>query len=321
MRPNRCRHSSTSSWTYLKTLIGLVVLGISNHAFALLPFDNNGNLYVSMWDADVVRIFAPDGTDLGSMTAQGLDGPRGIAFNPLNGDIWIAGEHSHTIYIFDKEHRFQWSLTHPDFNESVGISFNMTPDVAPEDQEVYISNSNGNEIMVFDQTGTFLRRFTQPTLTNPNCSAFMPDGSFFVSNRLGGGLGRQGAVDRYDANDQFLFSFSTEDMASVMAIARDSNGPGDEDDTIWVTSGGGARGIYEFDQDGNLLQSILPVDLPDASIIPQGIAFDHHGNFAVASFATNQIFQFNGDGQFLLSYPTGVGNSRSIAYQYLPTSQ
>ncbi len=321
MRSARLSDDDTRPWKYLSTLMGLLIIGISTHTFALLPFENDQNLYVSMWDADVVRIFTPDGTDLGSITAQGLDGPRGIAFNPLNGDIWIAGEHSHAVYIFDKEHRFRWSLTHPDFNEPVGLAFKMVPDIAPENQEVYISNSNGNEIMVFDPNGTLLRRFTQPALIDPNCSAFMPDGSFYVSNRLGGAVGSQGVVDKYDAHDHFLFSFRVDGMASVMAIARDPNGPGDEDDTIWVTSGGGARGIYEFDQNGNLQQSILPADLPDPTIIPQGIAFDHQGHFTVASFATNTIFQFDGDGNFLTSYPTGLGNARSIAYQYQPPQQ
>ena len=114
MRSTRLSDVSTRSWNYLRTLMKLVVLGISTHAFALLPFENDQNLYVSMWDANVVRIFTPEGVDLGSITAQGLDGPRGIAFNPFNGDIWIAGERSNAIYIFDNEHRFRWSLTHLD---------------------------------------------------------------------------------------------------------------------------------------------------------------------------------------------------------------
>ena len=87
-------------------------------------------------------------------------------------------------------------------------------------------------------------------------------------------------------------------MASIMAIARDPNGPGDSDDTVWVTSGGGARGIYEFDQDGKLLNTILPADLPNfgvsgASIVPQGIAFDDNGNMTVVSW-TGGVFQFDG---------------------------
>lgn len=44
-----------------------------------------------------------------------------------------------------------------------------------------------------------------------------------------------GRVDKFDENDEFLFSFNAPGMASVMAIARDSNGPGDSDDTVWVT--------------------------------------------------------------------------------------
>ena len=316
MHAYRQSRLQSSVRTCLVIISGLATLAVSSNAFALLPFERDKNLYVSMWDADVVKVFTKDGTDLGSITTHGLDGPRGIAFNPRNGDIWIAGEHSDAIYIFDKKHRFQRSVAHPDFDEPVGISFTMTPGIEPADQEVYISNSSGNEIMVFDQEGELKRRFTQPDLIDPNCSAFMPDGSLFASNRLGGGMGIQGAIDKYDADDNFLFTFTVQGMVSVMAIARDPNGMGDEDDTIWVTSGGGDRGIYEFDQEGNLLRSILPADLPDDTITPQGIAFDQDGNFTVASFSTNVIFQFDGDGNFLNSYSAGPGNSRSIAFQY-----
>jgi len=92
--------------------------------------------------------------------------------------------------------------------------------------------------MVFDQQGNFLRSFTRNGLVDPNCTAFFPDGSFYVSNRLGsvndngGSDGILGRVDKFDANDEFLFSFNAPGMASVMAVARDPNGPGDMDDTV-----------------------------------------------------------------------------------------
>ena len=324
----------TLSCKILTAAIGLAVLTVSTSAFALLPFENDSNLYVAMWTADTYNIFTKKGNSRGKITAQGLDGPRGIAFNPANGDTWVAGEHENNIYIFDKRNRLRWSFTHPDFNEPVGISFKMKEGVSPDKQEVYISNSGndaidpdkGNSIMVFDQQGNFKRSFTRDGLIDPNCIAFFPDGSFYVSNRLGAvddnGIvdGILGRVDNFDANDNFLFSFTTPGISSLMAVARDPNGPGSLDDTIWVTSGGGDRGIYEFSQDGNLLKTILPADLPDFGvpgdeIVPQGIAFDDNGNMTVASFSGG-IYQFDGDGNLLNSYDPGPGNSRSIAFKY-----
>lgn len=306
----------------LTILAGATALAVSSSSWALLPFEDTGNLYATMWTADVVRVFDASGNVVKDITAPGLDGPRGVAFNPHKGEVWVAGEHSNTIYIFNRGGHFKRSFTHPEFNEPIGITFKMAPDVKPKDQEVYIANSGnatkdptkGNEIMVFDQDGNLLRKFTQPNLVDPNCAAFMPDGSYYLSNRLGGGLGTIGAIDKYDANDNFLFSFTTTGILSLMAVARDPNGPGDADDTIWATSGGGAKGIYEFDQNGNLLKSILPADIGDPTIVPQGIAFDDAGNFTVAS-TTNVIYRFDGDGNFLGSFPAGTGTARSIAFQ------
>lgn len=310
-------------------------------SLAELPFENDGNLYVAMYNSDTYNIFTKNGEPVGTITAPGLNGPRGLAFNPLNGDIWVTGEFSNAIYVFDKNHQFLWSLAHPDFNQPVGVSFKMTPGVPAENQEVYISNSGtgagstGNNIMVFDQQGNFLRSFTRDGLVDPNCTAFFPDGSFYVSNRLGSvddssnSDGILGRVDKFDEDDNFLFSFNAPGMASVMAVARDPNGPGDADDTVWVTSGGGARGIYEFDQNGNLLKTILPASLPNfgvpgSAIVPQGIAFDDNGNMTVVSW-TGGVYQFDGDGNLQNSYdpdpsiPATAGKSRSMAFGFEST--
>ena len=320
-------------------VLGLLAIALfSRDVAAELPFENDGNLYVAMYNSNAYNIFSKSGDFVGTLTTPGLDGPRGLAFNPANGDIWVTGELSNTVYVFDNQHQLRWTVTHPQFNQPVGVSFKMTAGVNSEDQEVYISNSGtgagttGNNIMVFDQEGNFLRSFTRTGLVDPNCTAFFPDGSFYVSNRLGsvndngGADGILGRVDKFDQHDEFLFSFNAPGMASVMAVARDPNGPGDLDDTVWVTSGGGARGIYEFDQDGNLLKTILPADLPgvDAtglSMVPQGIAFDDNGNMTVVSW-TGGVYQFDGAGSLQNAYdpdptiPSTPGKSRSMAFEF-----
>ena len=107
-------------------------------ASALLPFEKTGNLYVSMWSADEIAVFAPDGTPLQRFSAEGLDGPRGIAFNPANGEIWIASEFGNAIFIFNHDHQFLRRLDHPDFDEPVGVTFAMDPATNLSDQLVYI---------------------------------------------------------------------------------------------------------------------------------------------------------------------------------------
>jgi len=300
----------------LQAITAASLLLMSGNAAALLPFEKTGNLYVSMWVADEIAVFQPDGTEAERFTTPGLDGPRGIAFNPANGEIWIASEFGNAIFIFDHQHEFLRTLEHEDFNEPVGVTFAMTEGVDAASQEVYISNSNGNEIMVFDQSGNLLRRFSDISLSDPNCSAFMQDGSLFVANRLGGTQGSLGAVSKFSADDEFLFDFTAPGIASLMAVARDPNVmPVGLDDTVWATSGGGDTGIYEFDQNGNLLTTLLPGDIDDGRrIVPQGIAFDSDGNFVVVSFL-NEVIKFDGDGNFMMRFPTGEGTARSTAFQ------
>jgi len=285
-------------------------------ASALLPFEKTGNLYVSMWSADEIAVFSPDGIPLERFSVEGLDGPRGIAFNPANGEIWIASEFGNAIFIFDHDHQFLRRLDHPDFDEPVGVTFAMNSAANFSDQLVYISNSDGNEIMVFDQAGNLQRRFTGLDLVDPNCSAFMPDGTLYVANRLGGTQGTFGAVSKFDNEESFLFDFTTSGIASLMAVARDPNLMASGiDDTLWATSGGGDTGIYEFDQNGNLLTTLLPNDIDDGrAIVPQGIAFDDAGDFVVVSFL-NEVIKFDGDGNFLMRFPTGNGTARSTAFQ------
>jgi len=308
--------------TILKFLVAASLL-ISGSASALLPFDDTGDLYVSMWNDDVVRVFDDYGNLVDELTAPGLSGPRGMAFNPANNDMWLAGEFSNEIYIFNKHGKYTWKFSHPEFNEPLSVTFRMTQGIRAKNQEVYISNSNENNIMVFDQKGNHLRTFTNPYASDPNCSAFFPDGTHYNTNRLGirdsnGDIdGVVGRVDKYSADDNFVTSFTTPGILSLMAVARDPNGPGDADDTLWATSGGGDRGIYEFDQDGNLLTTILPADLPDfgvpgASMVPQGISFDDQGNFTVISWFGG-VFQFDGNGTLLNSFDPGGPGSRSSA--------
>jgi len=213
-----------AKWVKAIAVLHLLLIGwtIPNAAMALLPFERTGNLYVSMWTADEVAVFSPDGIQVDSFTAAGLDGPRGIAFNPANGEIWVASEFGNAIFIFDYKHQFLRKLEHPDFDEPVGVTFSLSSQNATpaSGQQVYISNSNGNEIMVFDASENLVQRFSGEAFVDPNCAALLADGTLLVANRLGGTQGGVGAISSFNANNEFQFDFTTMGIASVMAVAR-----------------------------------------------------------------------------------------------------
>ena len=103
------------------SLLGLALL--ARDVAAELPFENDGNLYVAMYNSDAYNIFSKQGEFAGTLTTPGLNGPRGLAFNPANGDIWVTSELSNTVCAFNSQHQLRWTVTHPDFNQPVGVSF------------------------------------------------------------------------------------------------------------------------------------------------------------------------------------------------------
>lgn len=282
---------------------------------AVLPYPDTGSLYVSMWDADEIAVFGEGGEPLGRFSADGLDGPRGLAFHPERDELWVAAELGDALQVFDGEHRPLRTVELPDFDGPVGIAF--SPSAAPDGSyEIHVGNSDADEILVLAEDGRRLRRYTDPSLRDPGCVAFLADGTLFVANRLGGSAESGGAVARFGASERFEFDFAAEGLASTMGVARDPNVAADAlDDTLWVTSGGGRRGVHEFDRSGNLLRTVLPADVPGGeAMVPQGIAFADDGRFVVVS-SENSVYEFDGDGGFLSRFPTGPGTSRSVAFR------
>jgi len=49
-------------------------------------------------------------------------------------------------------------------------------------------------------------------------------------------------------------------------------------------------------------------------VTPQDNAFGSDGNFVVVSFL-NEVIKFDGDSNFMMRFPTGVGTARSTAFQ------
>jgi DNA-binding beta-propeller fold protein YncE len=305
------------------------------------PLEDTGNLYISLWDQGVVRVFDPWGaTLLDELSTPGLEGPRGIAFDPVSSDVWVASERGNAVFIFDRLHALKHTIEHPDFNEPVGVAFRLS---AAGEWEIYVSNSGnssvdptrGNEVLVFNRAREVLRRFSHDELNDPNCAAFFPDGSFFLTNRL------QNRVDRFDAEDTLVSTVSytrddgSDGLVSTMAVARTPSGSGSEDDTIWVTGGGGARDLVRFALDGTVLRVLDQATLRDTTgdatllLTPQGLAFDEGGRLLVVSL-NGQVLRFDREGTLLgtdgqpytlgapFAWSPGAGSSRSIAVQLHP---
>ena len=55
------------------------------------------------YNSHEVAVYDSTGSYLHSFTAPGLNGPRGIVVNPVNGMIYVASQLSNEIFVFNAE--------------------------------------------------------------------------------------------------------------------------------------------------------------------------------------------------------------------------
>lgn len=179
-----------------------------------LAVDSSGNLYVST-NANVIRKFAPNGTDLGVFASTGVNNAMGLAFDQ-SGNLFVANYGSNTIEKFapngtdlgvfkyvigptgiafdpsgnldvaiagDTIARFTpdglplSSFTSLDLNNPQGLAFDSLGNL-------YAANIAGNSITVFSPTGVDLGTIVSANLSGPIGLAFDTSDNLYVVNSL-----------------------------------------------------------------------------------------------------------------------------------------
>ncbi len=134
-----------------------------------IDFDGQGNLHVTDFSADVVKVYGRDGElvktygGLGTEPGQ-FDGPAGLAISETTGNIYINDQFNNRIQVLDSEENFLYAFGSEgtelgQFNEPIGI------DVDEEDN-IYVADSQNSRVQVFDKEGNFLTVFGEP-VENP----------------------------------------------------------------------------------------------------------------------------------------------------------
>lgn len=134
-----------------------------------IDFDEQGNLHVTDFSADVVKVYGRDGQlvktygSLGSEPGQ-YDGPAGLAISENTGNIYINDQFNNRIQVLDSEENFLYAFgtegTAPgQFNEPIGIDVD-------EFDNIYVADSQNNRVQVFDKDGKFLTEFGE-SVENP----------------------------------------------------------------------------------------------------------------------------------------------------------
>ncbi|MGB3758094.1 MAG: scytonemin biosynthesis PEP-CTERM protein ScyF [Rivularia sp. (in: cyanobacteria)] len=134
-----------------------------------IDFDGEGNLHVTDFSADVIKVYGRDGElvktygGLGNEPGQ-FDGPAGLAISEKTGNIYINDQFNNRIQVLDSEENFLYAFGTEgtelgQFNEPIGI------DVDEEDN-IYVADSQNSRVQVFDKEGNFLTVFGEP-VENP----------------------------------------------------------------------------------------------------------------------------------------------------------
>ncbi len=130
-----------------------------------IDFDKQGNLHVTDFSADVVKVYGRDGAlvktygGLGTEPGQ-FNGPAGLAISQNTGNIYINDQFNNRIQVLDSENNplfaFGTEGTAPgQFNEPIGIDLD-------EFENIYVADSQNNRVQVFDKNGKFLTAFGEP---------------------------------------------------------------------------------------------------------------------------------------------------------------
>ena len=130
-----------------------------------MDFDAQGNLYVTDFSGDVVKVYGRDGELINSFGELGdepkqFDGPAGLIISENTGNIYINDQFNNRVQVLDSEENFLFAFgtegTEPgQFNEPIGIEVD-------EFENIYVADSQNNRVQVFDSEGNFLTQFGEP---------------------------------------------------------------------------------------------------------------------------------------------------------------
>ncbi|MDH6061866.1 scytonemin biosynthesis PEP-CTERM protein ScyF [Chrysosporum bergii ANA360D] len=131
-----------------------------------MDFDAAGNLYVSDFSADVIKVYNPQGEQIKTIGSPGSEpgqfsGPGGLIISDTTGKIYVNDQYNGRVQVLDPEGNFLFAFgstgSEPgQFKEPIGIDVD-------EYENIYVADSQNSRVQVFDANGNFLTSFGEPT--------------------------------------------------------------------------------------------------------------------------------------------------------------
>ena len=207
-----------------------------------MAWDRFGNLFLSSYDGQLVRIFGPDGLDRGNFVNTNLTGPTNIWFR-ANGELLVADYDGGAVRRFDTQGVYQG-----DFIQ--GLSQTEGADLLP-DGDILLGNGGTDSVKRFSSLGLAKGDFIPSQsggLTQPNAVVVRTFESDFLINP---GINDAWYNPETDGQGFFITVFPDLERVSVAWFTYDTVLPPDDATANlgdpghrWLT----ALGPYEDDQ-------------------------------------------------------------------------
>jgi DNA-binding beta-propeller fold protein YncE len=130
-----------------------------------MDFDQAGNLYVSDFSADVIKVYNPEGEQIRTIGSSGSNpgqflGPGGLIVSDKTGKIYVNDQYNGRVQVLDPDGEFLFAFGSTgsalgQFREPIGIDVD-------EYENIYVADSQNSRVQVFDQNGNFLTAFGEP---------------------------------------------------------------------------------------------------------------------------------------------------------------
>ena len=271
---------------------------------------SSSNLYVSDWQADVIRVYDQSGALVRSIGHTGsapgeLNGPKGMAVDASTGRLFVADAGNERIQVLNADGSSFAVWGDPTAGQTSAFS---PEDIAlAADGRVYVSDAENHRIVVFDRNGAYLSSFGHLGFSGTASFAW-PEGVT---------LDGQGNLYVADSGNGRIMEY-TADGVFIKQIGQRGLGAGKFDSPfdvvvnaqghIFVADNGGQRvqafqadGSFEFwwgqNQNGAYFEDLYGMDL--------GL----DGRVLVADGMSGRIIALTWEG--LADGPTWVGNANN----------
>lgn len=264
-----------------------------------IALDNNGKVYVACPRYDRIEVFNQDGTPFtkigqafGTKDGQ-VDYPTMMVIDK-NKNLYVAD--NTRIQVFDSTGNFLRKFgSYGTGAEQFSIPNGMAID---EDGKLYLSDSFKNQIMIFNNDGTFNSKFTStaPGGITPRGIAIGKDRKIYVADRL------NDRVQVFDNVGNLIFTFGSNGSGDgqfklLSALALDT------EDNIYTSEVQENNRVQVFDKNGNFLRKFNQVETSDEQMVsPSAITVDQQGKIYVCEQNRHRLVIFNNDGSFYEKY-------------------